>query len=83
MYVPLHSAQVPGGWHDMKGSIATTVLQFLLGGGGSFSSGGPGTHPEAPNPKPSSPDASRAHVAQLCDGAKRRQRVMTSCQAGT
>ena len=34
--------QVPGGWHDMKTSIATTVLQFLLGGGGSFSSGGPG-----------------------------------------
>lgn len=26
----------------MKTSVATTVLQFLLGGGGSFSSGGPG-----------------------------------------
>ena len=32
-----------GGWSDFKGSIAVTVLQFLLGGGGSFSSGGPGT----------------------------------------
>ena len=31
-----------GGWSDFKGSIAVTVLQFLLGGGGSFSSGGPG-----------------------------------------
>lgn len=77
IYVPPHSAQVPGGWHDMKGSITTTVLQFLLGGGGSFSSGGPGAHPEAPNPKPSSADASRARVAQLCDRAARRQRVTT------
>lgn len=34
--------EVPGGWHDMKTSISATVLQFLLGGGGSFSSGGPG-----------------------------------------
>lgn len=32
-----------GGWNDMKGSVAVTVLQFLLGGGGSFSAGGPGT----------------------------------------
>lgn len=31
-----------GGWRDVKGSVAVTVLQFLLGGGGSFSSGGPG-----------------------------------------
>ena len=31
-----------GGWNDMKGSVAVTVLQFLLGGGGSFSAGGPG-----------------------------------------
>lgn len=31
-----------GGWSDFEGSIAVTVLQFLLGGGGSFSSGGPG-----------------------------------------
>ena len=36
-----------GGWNDMKGSVAVTVLQFLLGGGGSFSAGGPGT--ERPN----------------------------------
>lgn len=34
--------EVPGGWRDMKTSIAVTALQFLLGGGGSFSSGGPG-----------------------------------------
>ena len=26
----------------MKGAITVTVLQFLLGGGGSFSAGGPG-----------------------------------------
>lgn len=31
-----------GGWNDVKGSVAVTVLQFLLGGGGSFSAGGPG-----------------------------------------
>lgn len=31
-----------GGWKDLKGSVAVTVLQFLLGGGGSFSAGGPG-----------------------------------------
>ena len=30
------------GWSDIKGSVAVTVLQFLLGGGGSFSAGGPG-----------------------------------------
>ena len=34
--------EYPGGWRDFEGSIAVTVLQFLLGGGGSFSSGGPG-----------------------------------------
>ena len=27
---------------DVKGSVAATVLQYLLGGGGSFSTGGPG-----------------------------------------
>ncbi|KAK9811331.1 hypothetical protein WJX72_002016 [[Myrmecia] bisecta] len=31
-----------GGWRDLTGAIAVTVLQFLLGGGGSFSAGGPG-----------------------------------------
>lgn len=31
-----------GGWKDVKGSVAMTVLQYLLGGGGSFSAGGPG-----------------------------------------
>eukprot|EP00873_Tetraselmis_striata_P007850 jgi/Tetstr1/428114/TSEL_018169.t1 len=31
-----------GGWKDVKGSVAVTVLQYLLGGGASFSSGGPG-----------------------------------------
>lgn len=38
-----------GGWSDFEGSIAVTVLQFLLGGGGSFSSGGPGA-PQGPKP---------------------------------
>ena len=40
-----HSAiafELEGGWRDVKGSVAATVLQYLLGGGGSFSSGGPG-----------------------------------------
>jgi len=31
-----------GGWRDVNGSVAMTVLQYLLGGGGSFSAGGPG-----------------------------------------
>jgi hypothetical protein len=31
-----------GGWKDVKGSVAVTALQFLMGGGGSFSAGGPG-----------------------------------------
>eukprot|EP00884_Botryococcus_braunii_P023435 jgi/Botrbrau1/9776/Bobra.85_1s0021.1 len=31
-----------GGWRDVKTSVVLTVLQFLLGGGGSFSAGGPG-----------------------------------------
>ena len=31
-----------GGWKDIKGSVAVTALQFLMGGGGSFSAGGPG-----------------------------------------
>ncbi len=31
-----------GGWKDIKGATAVTVLQYLLGGGGSFSAGGPG-----------------------------------------
>jgi processing peptidase subunit alpha len=30
-----------GGWRDVKGSVAMTVLQYLLGGGGSFSAGAP------------------------------------------
>ena len=34
--------EYPGGWNDVKGSTAVTVLQFLMGGGGSFSAGGPG-----------------------------------------
>lgn len=29
----------------MKGSVTMTCLQYLMGGGGSFSAGGPGTHP--------------------------------------
>ena len=31
-----------GGWRDTKASTAATVLTMLLGGGGSFSAGGPG-----------------------------------------
>eukprot|EP00898_Chlorokybus_atmophyticus_P006707 jgi/Chlat1/7037/Chrsp56S06707 len=31
-----------GGWKDVKNSVTMTVLQMLLGGGGAFSSGGPG-----------------------------------------
>merc|ERR1711915_285367 len=34
--------EVPGGWHSEKDAIALTVLQTLMGGGGSFSAGGPG-----------------------------------------
>jgi processing peptidase subunit alpha len=34
--------EYPGGWNDVKGSTGVTVLQFLMGGGGSFSAGGPG-----------------------------------------
>jgi processing peptidase subunit alpha len=34
--------EAAGGWRDVPGSVAVTVLQFLLGGGGSFSAGGPG-----------------------------------------
>jgi len=30
------------GWLDVKGSVGVTVLNVLMGGGGSFSSGGPG-----------------------------------------
>lgn len=31
-----------GGWRDIQGSVIMTVLTYLLGGGNSFSSGGPG-----------------------------------------
>ncbi|KAG0465406.1 hypothetical protein HPP92_019570 [Vanilla planifolia] len=34
--------EVPGGWHKEKDAMALTVLQMLMGGGGSFSAGGPG-----------------------------------------
>eukprot|EP01018_Ginkgo_biloba_P001605 Gb_01400 [translate_table: standard] len=34
--------EVPGGWHKEKDAICLTVLQTLMGGGGSFSAGGPG-----------------------------------------
>lgn len=36
--------EVKGGWRDVKGSVTMTALQYLMGGGGSFSAGGPGTH---------------------------------------
>ncbi|KAE8710421.1 putative mitochondrial-processing peptidase subunit alpha-1 [Hibiscus syriacus] len=34
--------ELPGGWHKAKEAIILTVLQILMGGGGSFSAGGPG-----------------------------------------
>ncbi|KAG6497656.1 hypothetical protein ZIOFF_045560 [Zingiber officinale] len=34
--------EVPGGWHKEKEAMAVTVLQKLMGGGGSFSASGPG-----------------------------------------
>ncbi|WOL11886.1 mitochondrial-processing peptidase subunit alpha-like [Canna indica] len=34
--------EVPGGWHQEKDATTLTVLQTLMGGGGSFSAGGPG-----------------------------------------
>ncbi|CAN6456848.1 unnamed protein product [Victoria cruziana] len=34
--------EVPGGWNKEKEAITLTVLQMLMGGGGSFSAGGPG-----------------------------------------
>ncbi|XP_019175757.1 PREDICTED: mitochondrial-processing peptidase subunit alpha-like [Ipomoea nil] len=34
--------EVPGGWHKEKDAMTLTVLQTLMGGGGSFSAGGPG-----------------------------------------
>uniref|UniRef100_A0ACD5U1I5 Uncharacterized protein n=1 Tax=Avena sativa TaxID=4498 RepID=A0ACD5U1I5_AVESA len=34
--------EVPGGWHQEKTAMIVTVLQMLMGGGGSFSVGGPG-----------------------------------------
>mmetsp|Transcript_9373 Transcript_9373/g.33016 ORF Transcript_9373/g.33016 Transcript_9373/m.33016 type:complete len:497 (-) Transcript_9373:1374-2864(-) len=34
--------EAPGGWRDFKASVVATLLQMLMGGGGSFSAGGPG-----------------------------------------
>ncbi|MCL7046487.1 hypothetical protein MKW94_000411 [Papaver nudicaule] len=34
--------EVPGGWRNEKDAMTATVLQMLMGGGGSFSAGGPG-----------------------------------------
>lgn len=34
--------ELPGGWKNEKDAITMTVLQMLMGGGGSFSAGGPG-----------------------------------------
>ncbi|XP_071724748.1 mitochondrial-processing peptidase subunit alpha-like [Rutidosis leptorrhynchoides] len=34
--------ELPGGWHKEKETMTLSVLQMLLGGGGSFSAGGPG-----------------------------------------
>ncbi|KAK4590830.1 hypothetical protein RGQ29_021141 [Quercus rubra] len=34
--------EVPGGWRKEKEAVLLTVLQMLMGGGGSFSAGGPG-----------------------------------------
>ena len=40
--------ELAGGWKDIKLAVTATVLQFLMGGGGSFSSGGPGAARPAP-----------------------------------
>ncbi|XP_022723313.1 mitochondrial-processing peptidase subunit alpha-like [Durio zibethinus] len=34
--------EVPGGWNNEKDSVTLTVMQMLMGGGSSFSTGGPG-----------------------------------------
>ncbi|CAH1431980.1 unnamed protein product [Lactuca virosa] len=34
--------ELPGGWLNVKDAMTLTVLQMLMGGGGSFSAGGPG-----------------------------------------
>ncbi|XP_077213439.1 mitochondrial-processing peptidase subunit alpha-like [Tasmannia lanceolata] len=34
--------EVPGGWRNEKEAMTLTVIQMLMGGGGSFSAGGPG-----------------------------------------
>mmetsp|Transcript_4982 Transcript_4982/g.18066 ORF Transcript_4982/g.18066 Transcript_4982/m.18066 type:complete len:496 (-) Transcript_4982:120-1607(-) len=34
--------QANGGWRNIKGAVALSVLQVLMGGGSSFSAGGPG-----------------------------------------
>ncbi|KNA11162.1 hypothetical protein SOVF_137740 [Spinacia oleracea] len=34
--------ELPGGWQKDKDAMVLTVLQMLMGGGGSFSAGGPG-----------------------------------------
>ncbi|KAH6803126.1 Insulinase family protein, partial [Perilla frutescens var. frutescens] len=34
--------ELPGGWINEKDAVTLTVLQILMGGGGSFSAGGPG-----------------------------------------
>ncbi|KAK3138221.1 hypothetical protein QOZ80_5AG0366000 [Eleusine coracana subsp. coracana] len=34
--------EVPGGWNQERSAMIVTVLQMLMGGGGSFSAGGPG-----------------------------------------
>ncbi|KAJ4708567.1 mitochondrial-processing peptidase subunit alpha-like [Melia azedarach] len=34
--------ELPGGWHKDKDAMTLSVLQMLMGGGGSFSAGGPG-----------------------------------------
>lgn len=34
--------EIPGGWHKEKEAMTLSVLQMLMGGGGSFSAGGPG-----------------------------------------
>ncbi|KAL9224094.1 hypothetical protein vseg_000163 [Gypsophila vaccaria] len=34
--------ELPGGWQEDKNAMLLTVLQMLMGGGGSFSAGGPG-----------------------------------------
>jgi hypothetical protein len=65
--------EVPGGWRDVKTATATVVLQTLLGGGESFSAGGPGKARARAQPPARADRQSNCHVARL-HGATRLAR---------